>query len=33
MRRLILGNPADVKLLKKEYQQLTGKAFRKKKGE
>lgn len=33
LRELILGNPADVKLLKKEYEQLTGKKFRRKKGE
>lgn len=28
MRELIAGNPADVKLLKKEYEQLTGKRYR-----
>ncbi len=28
MRELILGNPGDVKMLKKEYQELTGKQFR-----
>lgn len=33
MRELILGNPSDVKQLKNEYQQLTGKAFKRKKGE
>ena len=33
MRELILGNPADVKQLKQEYEILTGKAFRRKKGE
>jgi hypothetical protein len=32
-RELILGEPADVKLLKQEYYQLTGKNFRRKKGE
>jgi hypothetical protein len=32
-RELILGNPDDVKMLKREYQQLTGKAFRRKKDE
>jgi hydroxyacyl-ACP dehydratase HTD2-like protein with hotdog domain len=32
-RELILGEPADVKLLKSEYYQLTGKQFRRKKGE
>lgn len=31
MRQLILGNPADVELLKQEYQQLTGKRFRRNK--
>ena len=30
---LILGNPADVKLLRQEYEQLTGKRFRRRKGE
>jgi hypothetical protein len=29
MRELIEGSPADVKLLKREYQQLTGKRYRK----
>lgn len=33
MRELILGNPADVELLKREYHQLTGKRFRRRKGE
>jgi hypothetical protein len=33
MRELILGNPADVELLKREYYQLTGKRFRRRKGE
>lgn len=32
-RELILGNPADVALLKQEYYRLTGKQFRRKKGE
>jgi hypothetical protein len=31
MRELILGEPADVKLLKEEYQELTGKRFRRRK--
>jgi len=31
MRELICGNPADVKLLKQEYEQLTGKRFRRRK--
>lgn len=31
MRETIEGNPADVKLLKQEYFELTGKRFRKKK--
>jgi hypothetical protein len=29
MRELIEGSPADVKMLKREYQQLTGKRYRK----
>lgn len=29
LRELIEGNPADVKLLKKEYLELTGKNYRK----
>ena len=33
MRELILGNPADVDLLKREYEQLTGKRFRRRKCE
>lgn len=33
MRRLILSEPADVELLKREYYQLTGKRFRRRKGE
>jgi hypothetical protein len=33
MRKLILSDPADVKLLKKEYYELTGKRFRRRKGE
>jgi len=33
MRELILGNPADVDLLKREYEILTGKRFRRKKDE
>ncbi len=33
MRELILGNPADVKLLKREYEDLTGKRFRRKRNE
>lgn len=32
-RELILGEPDDVKLLKREYYQLTGKQFRRKKDE
>lgn len=32
-RELILGEPADVALLKQEYYQLTGKNFRRKNGE
>jgi hypothetical protein len=32
-RALILDAPADVKLLKQEYEQLTGKQFRRKKDE
>jgi hypothetical protein len=32
-RELILGNPADIKLLKQEYEILTGKRFRRKKDE
>lgn len=32
-RELILANPGDVAMLKKEYQQLTGKQFKRKKGE
>ncbi len=31
LQELIESNPADVKLLKKEYQQLTGKRYRKSK--
>jgi hypothetical protein len=31
MRELILGYPADVDLLKREYEQLTGKRFRRRK--
>lgn len=31
MRETIEGNPADVKLLKQEYEQLTGKKYRRKK--
>lgn len=33
LRELILANPADVKLLKQEYERLTGKRFRRLKGE
>jgi hypothetical protein len=33
MRELILGNPADVDLLKREYEDLTGKRFRRRKDE
>ena len=33
MRELILGYPADVDLLKREYEQLTGKRFRRRKCE
>ena len=33
LRELILANPADVRLLKKEYYELTGKRFRRRKGE
>ena len=33
MRELILGEPGDVHMLKKEYAQLTGKQFRRCKGE
>jgi hypothetical protein len=33
MRELILGNPADVDLLKQEYEILTGKRFRRRKCE
>jgi hypothetical protein len=33
LRRLICGNPADIKLLKQEYEQLTGKRFRRRKNE
>lgn len=33
MRKLILQNPGDVAMLKKEYKELTGKQFKKKKGE
>jgi hypothetical protein len=33
MRELILREPADVKLLKQEYEILTGKRFRRKKNE
>ena len=32
LRWLIECNPADVKLLKKEYEQLTGKKYRRKNG-
>lgn len=31
LRRLICGNPTDTKLLKQEYEQLTGKRFRRRK--
>lgn len=33
LRGLILGNPEDVKLLKQEYEILTGKRFRRNKDE
>jgi hypothetical protein len=33
LRKLILGNPSDVDLLKSEYKELTGKTFRRKKYE
>lgn len=33
MRELICGEPADVKLLKQEYESLTGKRFRRGKDE
>ena len=33
LRELILSNPADIELLKKEYEALTGKRFKRKKGE
>jgi hypothetical protein len=33
MRELILGNPADVDLLKREYEILTGKRFRRRNNE
>ena len=33
IRDLILGNPEDVRLLKDEYKELTGKRFKRKKGE
>ena len=33
MRELILGDPADVDLLKREYEILTGKRFRRRKHE
>ena len=33
LRRLITGNPADIKMLKQEYYELTGKLFRRKKNE
>lgn len=32
-RELICGNPADVKLLKEEYERLTGKRFRRRNNE
>lgn len=32
LRELIEGNPEDVKLLKQEYQQLTGKQYKAQKG-
>lgn len=33
LRELICGEPADVKLLKQEYEQLTGKRFRRRNNE
>ena len=33
MRELICGNPADVRLLKQEYESLTGKRFKRGKDE
>jgi hypothetical protein len=33
MRELILGNPDDVHMLKREYEQLTGKRFRRRNNE
>lgn len=33
LRELILGNPADINLLKKEFEYLTGYKFKRKKGE
>lgn len=33
LRRLITGNPADIKMLKQEYYELTGKRFRRRKNE
>ena len=33
LRRLINGNPADIKMLKQEYYELTGKLFKRKKNE
>jgi len=33
LRRIICGNPADIKLLKQEYEQLTGKRFKRRKNE
>ena len=33
MRELILGNPDDVHMLKREYEDLTGKRFRRKRDE
>jgi hypothetical protein len=33
MRKLILSNPGDIQMLKKEYRELTGKQFRGRKNE
>ena len=33
MRQLICGNPSDVRLLKREYESLTGSRFKRKQGE